>query len=101
MSLRFSWRTVASFWDGLVEAGDVGLGRLFRRRKPSRRKPMFRRPHLDFDKLERREVPATFQLTYDSSSPQEASEISHDALCCITIDNPPGSGTASVDWYTV
>ena len=76
MRLRTSWRNIVAWWDHLFEASDFGLVRRFCRRKPVRRKPMFRRPDLTFDMLERREVPAVltgiteFSITSSNSGPR-------------------------------
>src|SRR5262245_47930815 len=76
MKLRTSWRSVVQFWDQLFECCEFGLVRRFRRRKPAPRKPMFRRPDLTCDMLERREVPAVltgiteYTITTGNSGPK-------------------------------
>lgn len=76
MQLRTSWRNVAAWWDHLFACCDFGFVHELRRRKPAPRKPMFRRPDLTFDQLEKREVPAAltgiteYSITTANSDPK-------------------------------
>jgi hypothetical protein len=96
MKLRTSWRSVVRFWDQLFECCEFGLVGRFRRRKPAPRKPMFRRPDLTFDMLERREVPASTVAFFPANyMPGESA-----GSVTITVIRTSGSDAFNVDYTT-
>src|SRR5262245_24021003 len=100
MRLRPRWpASVVAFWDHLLEASEYGLARLFRRRKPAARKPLFARKHADFERLERRELPAAF---FNIGNTMEVVEGATAGLISITLYDTTTelSGPYSVDYKT-
>src|SRR5262245_24279646 len=94
MPLRFSWRSVTSFWDRLFEAGEMGLVGLTRRRR-RRSKPLFPRHQLDFERLERRELPTS---TVGFTTPYSGDEDVGSVL--VTAYRLSGSDAFTVDYAT-